>query len=90
VGDIYCCSHGNHLPRAATELQLFPSRFDELLSGLYGFGVAVADPYKYGWIWPAFFYALQIVSMVIATMVGSVYIVDGYGKFRTTDSHKFM
>lgn len=48
--------------------------------GLYGFGIAVADLEKYGWFWCAFFYALQVVSMVIATMVGSAYIVDGYGK----------
>jgi hypothetical protein len=48
--------------------------------GLYGFGVAVADLEKYGWFWPAFFYTLQVVSMVIATMVGNAYIVDGYGR----------
>ncbi|KAH8597042.1 MFS transporter [Bisporella sp. PMI_857] len=58
--------------------------------GLYGFGVAVADLDKYGWFWPAFFYALQIVSMVMATMIGSAYIVDGYGQIAVEAFIMFM
>lgn len=49
--------------------------------GLYGFGVVASDTQKYGWFWPAFFYALQVSSLVIGTTVGSCYIIDGYSKF---------
>jgi hypothetical protein len=33
-------------------------------AGLYGFGFTGGDPYKYGWLWPDFFFALEVAGMV--------------------------
>lgn len=47
-------------------------------AGLYGFDITAANLDKFGWIWPAFFTALQAVSMVISTVVGCSYMIDAY------------
>ena len=45
--------------------------------GVYGFGVTASDTQKYGWFWPAFYEALEVANMVIATMVsGHVFRVE--------------
>ena len=31
--------------------------------GLYGFGAAADNATRYGWFWPAFFFALEVIGM---------------------------
>lgn len=47
-------------------------------AGLYGFGITAANAAKYGWFWPDFFYALEVMGMVLGAVVSALYIADAY------------
>ena len=47
-------------------------------AGLYGFGVTSNNLYKYHWIWPVFFFGLEVMGMVIGAVASSLYIVDAH------------
>ena len=47
-------------------------------AGLYGFGITGANVGKYGWFWPDFFFALEVMGMVIGAVASALYIVDAY------------
>ena len=47
-------------------------------AGLYGFGITAANPTKYGWFWPDFFYALEVMGMVLGAVASALYIADAY------------
>ncbi len=48
--------------------------------GLYGFGVTAAKVGKYGWFWPDFFFALEVMGMVLGAVASALYIVDAHRK----------
>lgn len=50
-------------------------------AGLYGFGVASADPARYGWVWPDFFFALEVAGMVCGAVASALYIVDAHREY---------
>ena len=47
-------------------------------AGLYGFGVTSSKLYMYHWIWPIFFFGLEVMGMVIGAVASSLYIVDAH------------
>lgn len=47
-------------------------------AGLYGFGITAADPARYGWFWPDFFFALEVMGMVLGAVASALYIVDAH------------
>ncbi|KAI9839609.1 MAG: hypothetical protein M1819_002235 [Sarea resinae] len=47
-------------------------------AGLYGFGIVGADVEKYGWFWPEFFFALEVMGMVLGAVASALYIVDAH------------
>lgn len=47
-------------------------------AGLYGFGITANDTYRYGWIWPDFFFALEVMGMVLGAVASALYIVDAH------------
>ena len=47
-------------------------------AGLYGFGITSADTSRYGWFWPNFFFALEVVGMVLGAVASALYIVDAH------------
>ena len=49
-------------------------------AGLYGFGWTAADRIKYGWFWPDFFFALEVMGMVCGAVSSALYIVDAHRK----------
>ena len=49
--------------------------------GLYGFGITSEKVAKYGWFWPDFFFALEVMGMVIGAVVSALYIVDAHRTF---------
>ena len=46
--------------------------------GLYGFGGSAANVKQYGWFWPDFFFALEVMGMVLGAVASALYIVDAY------------
>ena len=50
-------------------------------AGLYGFGITAHDVSRYGWFWPDFFYALEVMGMVLGAVASALYIVDAHRKF---------
>jgi MFS family permease len=44
--------------------------------GLYGFGVTANHPTH--WIWPDFFFALEVIGMVLGAVASALYIVDAH------------
>ena len=55
-------------------------------AGLYGFGITAEKVTKFGWFWPDFFFALEVMGMVLAAVASALYIVDahrGYSSFAT-------
>lgn len=50
-------------------------------AGLYGFGITAKNVAKYGWFWPDFFYALEVIGMVLGAVASALYIVDAHRKF---------
>ena len=49
-------------------------------AGLYGFGICANNVGKYGWFWPDFFYALEVIGMVLGAVASALYIVDAHRK----------
>lgn len=49
-------------------------------AGLYGFGITAAKVTTYGWFWPDFFFALEVMGMVLGAVASALYIVDAYSK----------
>lgn len=47
-------------------------------AGLYGFGITAADIPRYGWFWPAFFFALEVAGMVLGAVASALYVVDAH------------
>jgi MFS family permease len=47
-------------------------------AGLYGFGYTSANMTNYHWIWPIFFFALEVMGMVIGAVASALYIVDAH------------
>ena len=50
-------------------------------AGLYGFGITAANATRYGWFWPDFFYALEVMGMVLGAVASALYIADAYREF---------
>lgn len=46
--------------------------------GLYGFGITANNSFKYGWFWPAFFFAFEVAGMVVGAVASALYIVDAH------------
>lgn len=47
-------------------------------AGLYGFGITSNNLYHYHYIWPIFFFGLEVMGMVIGAVASSLYIVDAH------------
>ncbi|ORY09280.1 MFS transporter-like protein [Clohesyomyces aquaticus] len=47
-------------------------------AGLYGFGLTATHLKKYGWFWPVFFFALEVMGMVLGATASALYIVDAH------------
>ncbi|OCK73837.1 MFS transporter-like protein [Lepidopterella palustris CBS 459.81] len=47
-------------------------------AGLYGFGITSNNTWKYGWFWPDFFFALEVMGMVLGAVASALYIVDAH------------
>ena len=50
-------------------------------AGLYGFGVTGASVGRYGWFLPDFFFALEVMGMVLGAVASALYIVDAHRMF---------
>ena len=50
-------------------------------AGLYGFGITSYDVNRYGWFWPDFFFALEVMGMVLGAVASALYIVDAHREF---------
>ena len=51
-------------------------------AGLYGFGITSHNVSRYGWFWPDFFYALEVMGMVLGAVASALYIVDAHRELR--------
>ena len=49
-------------------------------AGLYGFGITAAKVTRNGWFWPDFFFALEVMGMVLGAVASALYIVDAHRK----------
>ena len=47
-------------------------------AGLYGFGITSNNTSRYGWFWPDFFFALEVMGMVLGAVASALYIVDAH------------
>ncbi|KAF2480965.1 major facilitator superfamily domain-containing protein [Neohortaea acidophila] len=47
-------------------------------AGIYGVGITGADVAKFGWFWPDFFFALEVLGMVLGAVASALYIVDAH------------
>lgn len=47
-------------------------------AGLYGFGITGQNVSRYGWFWPDFFFALEVMGMVLGAVASALYIVDAH------------
>ena len=50
-------------------------------AGLYGFGITSYNVNRYGWFWPDFFFALEVMGMVLGAVASALYIVDAHREF---------
>ena len=46
------------------------------VAGLYGFGITSSNLWKYHWVWPVFFFGLEVMALVIGAVTSSLYIVE--------------
>ena len=53
-------------------------------AGLYGFGITSNNTTKYGWFWPDFFFALEVMGMVLGAVASALYIVDAHRKYSSS------
>jgi MFS family permease len=49
--------------------------------GLFGFGVTSARLQDYHWVWPVFFFGMEVMGMVIGAVASALYLVDAHRKF---------
>jgi MFS family permease len=49
-------------------------------AGLYGFGITANNVNRYGWFWPDFFFALEVMGMVLGAVASALYVVDAHRK----------
>ncbi|KAL9125824.1 MAG: hypothetical protein Q9217_005032 [Psora testacea] len=49
-------------------------------AGLYGFGITASNVTRYGWFWPDFFFALEVLGMVLGAVASALYIVDAHSE----------
>lgn len=47
-------------------------------AGLYGFGITSNNTFRYSWFWPDFFFALEVMGMVLGAVASALYIVDAH------------
>ena len=47
-------------------------------AGLFGFGITANNTYRYGWFWPDFFFALEVMGMVLGAVASALYVVDAH------------
>jgi len=47
-------------------------------AGLFGFGITAADTSRYGWVWPDFFFGLEVAGMVVGAVASALYVVDAH------------
>lgn len=47
-------------------------------AGLYGFGITAAEVRRFGWFWPDFFFALEVLGMVLGAVASALYVVDAH------------
>lgn len=47
-------------------------------AGLYGFGITANNTWRYHWFWPDFFFALEVMGMVLGAVASALYIVDAH------------
>lgn len=47
-------------------------------AGLYGFGMVSSELYRHHWVWPVFFFALEVAGMVVGAVASSLYVVDAH------------
>ncbi|CAK4029306.1 MFS general substrate transporter [Lecanosticta acicola] len=47
-------------------------------AGIFGFGITSNNTLKYGWFWPDFFFALEVMGMVLGAVASALYIVDAH------------
>ncbi|KAI9870306.1 MAG: hypothetical protein M1830_004419, partial [Pleopsidium flavum] len=47
-------------------------------AGLYGFGITGNNVARYGWFLPDFFFALEVMGMVLGAVASALYIVDAH------------
>lgn len=55
-------------------------------TGLFGFGITAARIVDYSWVLPVFFFALEVMGMVIGTVASALYILDAH---RKTEEHYY-
>ena len=53
--------------------------------GLYGFGITAANIERYHWFLPDFFFAFEVLGMVLGAVASALYIVDAYRKYQLKD-----
>lgn len=58
-------------------------------AGLYGFGITAHDVKRYGWFWPDFFFALEVMGMVLGAVASALYIVDAHRKSSLTAAQAY-
>lgn len=46
--------------------------------GLFGFGLTSSNPWKYGYIWPSFFFGMEVMGMVLGATGSALYLVDAH------------
>lgn len=51
-------------------------------AGLYGFGITAegVNHNQYSWFWPDFFFALEVMGMVLGAVASALYIVDAHSE----------
>jgi len=51
-------------------------------AGLYGFGITAegVNRNQYSWFWPDFFFALEVMGMVLGAVASALYIVDAHSE----------
>ncbi|KAI9853921.1 MAG: hypothetical protein M1824_000796 [Vezdaea acicularis] len=50
-------------------------------AGLYGFGICSANPARYGWFPPDFFFGCIVMGMVIGAVASASYLVDAHREY---------
>ncbi|KAI5779488.1 MFS transporter-like protein [Geopyxis carbonaria] len=46
--------------------------------GLFGFGITSGNPSKYNYMWPCFFFGIEVMGMVLGATGSALYLVDAH------------